>query len=213
MKRSKRFLEVIAVVAVMAGCSQSGDSVDATGTTEKAAASYGDDPKLDALWDACEAGDLSVCNVLYGVSEPGSAYEEFALSCGDRPGLDVPCEPTTTTTISTTTTVAVAATTAAPPPTIAGKTKETTRTTAAARQVAPPTTQAIAPPTQAPQPVAAPPPPASSGPASRYPQAPAYNGVDLDCPDIGHKVYVPPGNDPHGLDSDNDQIGCESYPG
>ena len=33
---------------------------------------------------------------------------------------------------------------------------------------------------------------------------------DLDCPDIGHFVYVV-GSDPHGFDADNDGEGCESY--
>jgi hypothetical protein len=37
---------------------------------------------------------------------------------------------------------------------------------------------------------------------------PAWNGYDLDCPDVGHPVSVP-GADPHRLDSDNDGVGCE----
>lgn len=37
---------------------------------------------------------------------------------------------------------------------------------------------------------------------------PAWNGYDLDCPDVGHPVRVP-GADPHRLDSDNDGVGCE----
>jgi hypothetical protein len=39
---------------------------------------------------------------------------------------------------------------------------------------------------------------------------PAWNGVDLDCPDIGHRVRVT-GPDPHRLDQDGNGIGCESY--
>jgi hypothetical protein len=38
---------------------------------------------------------------------------------------------------------------------------------------------------------------------------PAWNGYDLDCPDVGHPVSVP-GADPHRLDADNDEVGCES---
>lgn len=38
---------------------------------------------------------------------------------------------------------------------------------------------------------------------------PAWNGYDLDCPDVGHPVSVP-GADPHRLDADNDGVGCES---
>jgi hypothetical protein len=37
---------------------------------------------------------------------------------------------------------------------------------------------------------------------------PAWNGYDLDCPEVGHPVSVP-GADPHRLDSDNDGVGCE----
>lgn len=39
---------------------------------------------------------------------------------------------------------------------------------------------------------------------------PAWNGVDLDCSDIRHRVRVP-GPDPHRLDQDGNGIGCESY--
>ncbi|HEY0017755.1 MAG TPA: excalibur calcium-binding domain-containing protein [Longimicrobium sp.] len=38
---------------------------------------------------------------------------------------------------------------------------------------------------------------------------PAWNGYDLDCPDVGHPVRVP-GRDPHRLDRDGDGVGCES---
>jgi hypothetical protein len=41
------------------------------------------------------------------------------------------------------------------------------------------------------------------------PPAPEWNGVDLDCADIGHPVAVT-GGDPHGLDRDGDGVGCES---
>lgn len=37
---------------------------------------------------------------------------------------------------------------------------------------------------------------------------PAWDGYDLDCPDVGRPVSVP-GADPHGLDRDNDGVGCE----
>jgi hypothetical protein len=38
---------------------------------------------------------------------------------------------------------------------------------------------------------------------------PAWNGVDLNCPDVGHPVRVVGGYDPHGLDRDGDGIGCD----
>ncbi len=39
---------------------------------------------------------------------------------------------------------------------------------------------------------------------------PAWNGIDLDCPDVGRTVKVT-GADPHRLDRDRDGWGCESY--
>ena len=40
------------------------------------------------------------------------------------------------------------------------------------------------------------------------PRGPAWNGVDLDCSDVGRTVWV--GDyDPHNLDGDGDGIGCE----
>lgn len=55
---------------------------------EEAAASagqtYGDDPVLDGLWDACASGDGQACDDLYFDSVTGSEYERFGLTCGDR---------------------------------------------------------------------------------------------------------------------------------
>lgn len=45
---------------------------------------YGDDPALDALWDACEAGDDEACDDLYMRSPFGSEYEEFGDTCAGR---------------------------------------------------------------------------------------------------------------------------------
>ena len=45
---------------------------------------YGDDPELDALYDDCAAGNGAACDNLYLSSAPGSAYEQFAGTCGDR---------------------------------------------------------------------------------------------------------------------------------
>lgn len=66
--------------------------------------------------------------------------------------------------------------------------------------------------------VQAAPAPRASAPAPSSNCDPNYSGgcvpnvsYDLDCPDIGLRVYVI-GNDRHGFDgSDNDGIGCESY--
>lgn len=47
---------------------------------------YGDDPSLDALWDACEEGEMSQCDALY--EDPAnpflSEYWTFASTCGER---------------------------------------------------------------------------------------------------------------------------------
>jgi S1-C subfamily serine protease len=45
---------------------------------------YGSDAGLDALWDACAAGDMAACDDLYRYSPLGSAYEAFGDSCGER---------------------------------------------------------------------------------------------------------------------------------
>jgi len=45
---------------------------------------YGDDPALDALWDQCEAGSGVACDQLFELAPLGSAYEEFAGTCGRR---------------------------------------------------------------------------------------------------------------------------------
>ena len=45
---------------------------------------YGDNPVLDELYDACEAGDGAACDQLYEQSEIGSDYETFGFTCGGR---------------------------------------------------------------------------------------------------------------------------------
>ena len=46
--------------------------------------SYGDDPALDALWDACAAGSGAACDALWASAPIGSEYERFGVTCGDR---------------------------------------------------------------------------------------------------------------------------------
>lgn len=58
------------------------------------AQAYGDDPELDALWDACEAGDGAACDELWLTSPFGSAYEDFGGTCGERDGSPGSCEAT-----------------------------------------------------------------------------------------------------------------------
>lgn len=45
---------------------------------------YGDDASLDALHDACAAGDMQACDDLYFDSPLWSDYEEFGDTCGGR---------------------------------------------------------------------------------------------------------------------------------
>ena len=44
----------------------------------------GDDPTLDALYDQCAAGSGQACDDLFNLSPVGSAYESFAITCGNR---------------------------------------------------------------------------------------------------------------------------------
>lgn len=46
--------------------------------------SYGDDPVLDGLWDACDAGEGAACDDLFLAAPTGSEYEEFGYTCGGR---------------------------------------------------------------------------------------------------------------------------------
>lgn len=51
-------------------------------TTTAVPFDYGDDPDLDMLYDACEAGDMQSCDDLYALSPGGSNYEVFGSWCG-----------------------------------------------------------------------------------------------------------------------------------
>lgn len=60
---------------------------------------FGDDAQLDGLWTECEVGVGSACDRLFEQSPVGSEYEDFGVSCGNRPELlncaelDLPEEP------------------------------------------------------------------------------------------------------------------------
>ncbi len=49
-----------------------------------AAFTYGDDSAMDALWDACEQGDMGACDELYMLAPIGSEYETYGDTCGYR---------------------------------------------------------------------------------------------------------------------------------
>jgi hypothetical protein len=44
----------------------------------------GDDPTLDALYDQCASGSGQACDDLFLLSPVRSAYESFAITCGNR---------------------------------------------------------------------------------------------------------------------------------
>lgn len=53
---------------------------------------HGDDAELDALWDACSAGDGDACSDLAMDAPIFSEYEEFGETCGDtRARSYMPC--------------------------------------------------------------------------------------------------------------------------
>jgi hypothetical protein len=62
------------------------DPTDPTDTTEGGGGegSYGSDPDLDELYDSCEEGVYSDCDLLYFDSPSGSEYQEFGDTCGNR---------------------------------------------------------------------------------------------------------------------------------
>ena len=71
------------------GGTSDGTAWCATDAEPSDAATYGDDPALDALWDACAAGDGQACDDLYNEAPIGSEYEEFGNTCaGTKDGTE-----------------------------------------------------------------------------------------------------------------------------
>lgn len=48
-------------------------------------AAFGDNPRLDNLYTACESGNMEACDDLYWLSDWDSEYETMGLSCGQAP--------------------------------------------------------------------------------------------------------------------------------
>lgn len=57
---------------------------DDPSVTVRGPRTFGDDPELDALWAACEAGDGPACDALFEAAPLASDYEAFGASCGGR---------------------------------------------------------------------------------------------------------------------------------
>ena len=66
------------------GYRQGGGQWCDAGAVPASANTYGDDPVLDGLWDACAAGDMLACDDLYTRAPAGSEYEWYGDSCGWR---------------------------------------------------------------------------------------------------------------------------------
>jgi hypothetical protein len=52
---------------------------------------YGDSLRLDEMWDACAAGDMPLCDMLYQEAPADSEYEWFGGTCGNRTDGADPC--------------------------------------------------------------------------------------------------------------------------
>ena len=72
----------VELLRVAEDCGIDPDTVDSPLGSD--AFAYGDDPELDAMYDACAAGDSVACDDLYINSPAGSDYEQFGGTCGGR---------------------------------------------------------------------------------------------------------------------------------
>ena len=72
----------VELLRVAEDCGIDPDTVDSPLGSD--AFAYGDDPELDARYDACAAGDSVACDDLYINSPAGSDYEQFGGTCGGR---------------------------------------------------------------------------------------------------------------------------------
>jgi hypothetical protein len=52
---------------------------------------YGDDPRLDSLWESCDRGAMGACDRLYDDAPLFSEYEDFGLTCGRRSDFEMSC--------------------------------------------------------------------------------------------------------------------------
>ncbi|MGA8046421.1 MAG: toll/interleukin-1 receptor domain-containing protein [Dermatophilaceae bacterium] len=59
-----------------------GECSTATEPDAESPSVYGDDATLDALWDACVAGDMAACDSLYYAAPVGTEYELKGSYCG-----------------------------------------------------------------------------------------------------------------------------------
>jgi hypothetical protein len=94
-----RILVLAAFAAfTLTGCSQAQDNSQGSGPTQASQDSqpegYGNNPRLDNLYDDCAAGDATACENLYIESPYQSDYEAFAIEQGGADSLRGPAETT-----------------------------------------------------------------------------------------------------------------------
>ncbi|GAA1624256.1 variant leucine-rich repeat-containing protein [Georgenia ruanii] len=76
---------VVAVLVAVVGVGYVGYwFVERAASVARAESTYGSDEHLDALWDACDAGDGEACDDLFWDSPSFSEYEDFGNTCGGR---------------------------------------------------------------------------------------------------------------------------------
>lgn len=83
----RKLITLVAVLAfAVVGCSQSGQQ-SAQGDQP---ADYGNNPRLDNLYDSCSGGDAAACEDLYLESPVDSDYEAFAIQQGGADSFRAP---------------------------------------------------------------------------------------------------------------------------
>lgn len=89
-----RFLTLIAILALtVVGCSQEATQ-GSGGSNPSRPADYGNNPRLDNLYDACAGGDATACENLYLEAPVNSEYESFAIQQGGAESFQAPPETT-----------------------------------------------------------------------------------------------------------------------
>ncbi|MEZ5246925.1 MAG: hypothetical protein R2707_17660 [Acidimicrobiales bacterium] len=71
-------------VSAAADCIEGAGGTDGGDTSGDPIDTYGDDPTLDLLWDACERGNNQACDELYTSAPLDSAYLDYARTCAGR---------------------------------------------------------------------------------------------------------------------------------
>ncbi len=85
MRRVAALLLVMALSTVCCGDDDQAAAIQAPGTsTVDEPWAYGDDGAMDGLWNSCADGMWAACDALFIASLPGSDYEAFAATCGER---------------------------------------------------------------------------------------------------------------------------------